>query len=50
MLARVIAMRFDRVLGTYNSQLLCDFLKGKHVLSVRDHFLCAKTFRISPPT
>ena len=58
MLARIITMRFDRVLDAFNDQPLCDFLKGKHVLSIRDHFFVREdipylaavvTYAMEPP-
>jgi len=38
MLARVITLRFDCVIGGFDDTPLRDFLKDKEVLSLRDHF------------
>ncbi len=38
MLARVITLRFDPVLGSFDDGPLRNFLKDKEVLSIRDHF------------
>lgn len=38
MLARVITLRFDPVIGGFDDGPLRDFLKDKEVLSIRDHF------------
>jgi ATP-dependent DNA helicase RecQ len=38
MLVRVITLRFNPVLGSFDDTALRDFLKDKEVLSIRDHF------------
>ena len=38
MLARVITLRFDAVIGSFDDGPLREFLKDKEVLSIRDHF------------
>ena len=38
MLARVITLRFDSVIGSFDDGPLREFLKDKEVLSIRDHF------------
>jgi len=38
MLARVITLRFDSVIGGFDDGPLRDFLKDKEVLSIRDYF------------
>jgi hypothetical protein len=39
MLARVITLRFDTVLGSFDDVPLRDFRKDKEVFAVREHFL-----------
>jgi hypothetical protein len=38
MLARVITLRFDAVLGSFDDVPLRDFLKDKEVFAIREHF------------
>jgi ATP-dependent DNA helicase RecQ len=38
MLVRVITLRFDAVIGSFDDGPLREFLKDKEVLSIRDHF------------
>lgn len=38
MFVRVITLRFDAVIGSFDDAPLRDFLKDKEVLSIRDHF------------
>ena len=42
MLARVITLRFDPVLSSFDDGPLRDFLKDKEVLSIRDHFFVTR--------
>lgn len=38
MLARILTLKFDPVLGSFDDTGLRDFVKDKEVLSIRDHF------------
>lgn len=38
MFVRVMTLRFDAVIGSFDDSPLRDFLKDKEVLSIRDHF------------